>query len=138
MLLEHSKDDLVNLCITFRKAVVGAFENDPALMQSVMGAYTADELKGFEAWSAAAQAKTQSLQSALDTGTADHATVEKLEQDLDNIVLGMSEQSAQIALRVLGKDTLQSFIESAEGRTQDTSDRFTTRGYPNLGIIFAP
>lgn len=134
MIWEGSKDPIVNLCVEFRKAVVAEITAKPDVGRKILGAFTPDELVEFDRWSR--EALTQSLalqQQAAKEGKIDPATV----RTLDKLVLDMSEKSAECALRVLGKDELQAFVKPQD-RTQETSDQYQSRKYPNLAKIFAP
>jgi len=135
MLWESSQDELVKLCVEFRKAVVAAFEENPQLAQQVMGAYTPAELQDFQLWSAEAMEESSELKAQAAMSEIPNPAIEAR---LDRIVLDMSEQSAKVALRALGKETLQGFIEDPAGRTQETSEAFAARKCPNLALVFAP
>jgi hypothetical protein len=134
MIWEGSKNELVNLCNEFRKAVVAELQADPALSQKILGAFTSEELSEFDGWSKAALAKSQILQQ---TGQGDGNLDVKILEELDQIVLDMSEKSAEVALRVLGESTLKKFVKS-EDRTQEQSDKFKKINYPFLAKVFAP
>lgn len=134
MIWEGSKDPMVNLCNEFRKAVVAGITAKPDLGRKILGAFTPDELAEFDRWSKDAMAQSQALQKQSATGgDLDKATLAKL----DKIVLDMSEKSAECALRVIGKDELQAFVKPQE-RTQEVSDQYKARSYPNLAKIFSP
>lgn len=136
MLLWENKDnDLVSLCNEFRKAVVKAFEEDQSLQAQILGAYTPQELQEFQDKSAMALEEVTELKAQLAQYEMGNSGIEA---QLDRIVMDMSEESAEMALRVLGKETLQGFITSSEGKTQEVSDRFKALKYPNLARLFSP
>ncbi len=134
MIWEGSKDPMVNLCNAFRKAVVAQFQVQPKLGQRILGAFTPEELRAFDAWSQEALAKSKVLQDQMQKhGRYDEETAAAL----DKIVLEMSEKSAECALRVLGQSELQAFVRPQD-RSQDMSRRYQQRNYPSLAKIFAP
>jgi len=135
MLWEGSEDQLVQLCVAFRKAVVAEFQSDPTLAQKVLSEYTPAQLQEFEYMAAQASEEANELKAQIamsETGAP------ALEARLNTIVLDMSESSAEMALRVLGAEKLQGFIEDPKSRTQEVSDAFAARKYPNLAQIFRP
>jgi helix-turn-helix protein len=135
LLWDGSENELVKLCVAFRKAVVAEFEKKPELQEQVLGAYTETELKEFQYWAAEAKAEADELKAQLAAYEMGNAGIEA---QLDRIVLDMSEKSTEVALRVLGEETLKGFIEDPRGRTQEVSDEFAQRKCPNLARIFRP
>lgn len=134
MIWEDSKDPMVKLCVEFRKAVVNEFRKNPKLEEELLGAFTPEELAEFSKWSVKAMGESLTLQGKLKTqDTPDPKIVARL----DEIVLDMSEKSAEAALRVLGQEKLQEFV-SPENRTQELSDRYKKRNYPSLAKVFGP
>ena len=99
-----------------------------------MGAFTKDELREFSKWSAKALMESLAIRAkgALTGGLSDKAL-----DRLDEIVLDMSEKSAEMALRVLGRDELQAFVDPKD-RTAATEQEFKSRNYPHLARIFSP
>jgi hypothetical protein len=134
MIWEKTDNKLVKLCNEFRKAVVAKLDNDPEFASKVFGAFEPEELTQFDQWSKQALSKSKELQAqAENLGKLDQDTL----QALDHIVLDMSEKSAEVALRVLGVDTLREFIKQ-EDRNEDISSRYRVKNYPNLARLFAP
>lgn len=134
MLWEQSRDPLVNLCNAFRKAVVRELQSQPDAAQKILGAFSADELAMFDAWSKNALARSHALQAELTSAGADTA---RITGELDRIVLEMSEKSAAYALAVLGQDKLRTFVDPA-AQTSEISLAYSQRNYPHLARIFAP
>ncbi len=134
MIWEGSNDRIVNLCVEFRKAVVAEISSKPELGKKLLGAFTTEELAEFDRWSQEAMKQAQDLKQQSEAGG-------KIEQQaldkLDKIVLDMSEKSAECALRVLGKEELQTFVKQQD-RTEAISEQYKTRNYPNLAKIFSP
>lgn len=135
ILWSGSDNELVQLCVAFRQAVVAEFEKSPELAQQVLGAYTPAELEEFQYWAAEAKAEADELKAQLAAYEMGNPAIEA---QLDRIVLEMSEKSTEVALRVLGEDTLKSFVTNPRGRTLEISDDFKQRNYPNLARVFRP
>ncbi len=134
MLWENSSDPLVNLCNAFRKAVVRELQSQPDLEKKILGAFSAEELRQFDVWSKEAAERSYLLQQQLLSANVD---ARRITAELDRIVLDMSEKSAAYALAVLGQDKLRSFV-SPEHLTQQVSQQYSKRNYPNLAKVFSP
>lgn len=141
MVWEGSNDQLVKLCVEFRKAVVQAIGEDQALGTKIMSAFSPEELQEFQQWSTEAVQRAQVLQSKLNapsSGRVEEAKNARIIEELDTIVLEMSEKSAQAALKTLGQEELEKFITADVSDRPTVSEAYAKRGYPHLARLFSP